>query len=466
MKQVTAAAIYARISLDQTGEGLGVQRQLEDCRRLAAERGWTVAEEYIDNDISAFSGKTRPRYDLMLRDLAEKRRDAVLVYHLDRLTRRPIELEYFIEVCAAAGVDVTTVTGDVGLGNDNGLMIARITAAMAAAESGRKSARLRRKMQQNAEMGKPNGGALRPFGYEEDKVTVRESEARIIRRLVSRYIAGESMRSLATWMNKRKIPTVGRAKGWSVQTLRPILLGGRIAGIRSHYGQPVAQAVWPAIITMRQHRRVLAAAEARSTGSHVPGELHLLRGFLRCGRCGSTLVHTIPRGLRRYACAAAPGKAACGKLSINAVHIEEWAAGAVLLRIEAPEMAELLAGRASANEGNAPHVAELMAAQRALTDLAELFGAGQMTRAEYLAARAVAEARRSEALRKLDRATDTNALDGLIDTGTTASQAWAQLSVERQREILQALLRHATIQPRPRGVRKLDPTRVEPAWVD
>jgi site-specific DNA recombinase len=32
-------AIYARISRDQAGEGLGVLRQLEDCRKLAADLG-------------------------------------------------------------------------------------------------------------------------------------------------------------------------------------------------------------------------------------------------------------------------------------------------------------------------------------------------------------------------------------------------------------------------------------------
>jgi site-specific DNA recombinase len=41
--------VYTRISSDQEGLGLGVQRQLEDCRKLAAGRGWTVAEDYIDN---------------------------------------------------------------------------------------------------------------------------------------------------------------------------------------------------------------------------------------------------------------------------------------------------------------------------------------------------------------------------------------------------------------------------------
>jgi site-specific DNA recombinase len=36
---VRAAAIYARISSDQDGTSLGVQRQLEDCRKLAADLG-------------------------------------------------------------------------------------------------------------------------------------------------------------------------------------------------------------------------------------------------------------------------------------------------------------------------------------------------------------------------------------------------------------------------------------------
>ncbi|VII97676.1 Recombinase [Arthrobacter sp. DR-2P] len=39
MKKPRSAAIYARISSDQTGEALGVTRQLEDCRKLAADHG-------------------------------------------------------------------------------------------------------------------------------------------------------------------------------------------------------------------------------------------------------------------------------------------------------------------------------------------------------------------------------------------------------------------------------------------
>ncbi len=46
----------------------------------------------------------------MLADLADGSRDAVLIPHVDRLTRRPIELEQFLDVltahrCAGAGAD-------------------------------------------------------------------------------------------------------------------------------------------------------------------------------------------------------------------------------------------------------------------------------------------------------------------------------------------------------------------------
>src|SRR5690554_1503754 len=113
MTKRRAVAVYARISQDRSGDELGVRRQLEDCRVEAERRGWTVAQEYVDDDVSAYSGKKRPAYEQMLTDLAEGRRDAVMVWHMDRLHRRPIELERFFEVCTRAGVtDVVTLFGD------------------------------------------------------------------------------------------------------------------------------------------------------------------------------------------------------------------------------------------------------------------------------------------------------------------------------------------------------------------
>ena len=59
-------AIYCRISDDRDGTGLGVERQEIDCRKYATEHSLGDIEIFIDNDISAFSGKKRPQYLAMM----------------------------------------------------------------------------------------------------------------------------------------------------------------------------------------------------------------------------------------------------------------------------------------------------------------------------------------------------------------------------------------------------------------
>src|SRR3990172_6460650 len=114
---VKAAAIYARISSDPEGTHLGVDRQIADCQGLAASLGWPVGDVYVDNDVSAYSGRRRPEYDRLCEDIKAGTVDALVVWHPDRLHRSPRELEDFIDLCEAAGLtDVRTVrAGDVDL---------------------------------------------------------------------------------------------------------------------------------------------------------------------------------------------------------------------------------------------------------------------------------------------------------------------------------------------------------------
>src|SRR5438093_3773418 len=135
-----AAAIYARISEDRAGEMLGIKRQLADCEKYAELKGWTVVDRYCDDDISAYSGKTRPEYRRLLEDISIGRIDAVVVWHQDRLHRHPKELEEFIETCDRARVThLASVQGEVDLSTHDGRFHARIMGAVARKESDDKS---------------------------------------------------------------------------------------------------------------------------------------------------------------------------------------------------------------------------------------------------------------------------------------------------------------------------------------
>jgi len=155
-------AIYTRISDDREGKAAGVARKLKDCRALAETRGWNVSEVYTDNDRSAYSGKQRPEYERLIDDIRERRVDGLIVWHLDRLHRSPLELEHFVKVCDDAKLrHVATVTGDLDLADGDGPFNARIVTAVARKSSDDMARRIRRKHEELADAGKISGGGSR-----------------------------------------------------------------------------------------------------------------------------------------------------------------------------------------------------------------------------------------------------------------------------------------------------------------
>lgn len=459
------AAIYTRISRDVTGEGLGVERQLIDCRKYAADHGWVVAEVYEDNDFSAYKGGRRPAYQRMLEDIGAGQRDAVIVYNLDRLTRKPRELEEFTDCLQAARVtELGVVTGDISLGTNDGLLMARILAAFAANESARKSERLKRKARATAEAGKPNGGNLRPFGYEKDQMTVIESEAIAIRTIADRYLAGESLMSLTSWLQSEDILSVAGGL-WRTTTLRQTLTNPRIAGLRAHNGEIVATAVWPAIITVAQHEQLVAAFTRKSQSNRRAPRRYLLSGMLRCGRCGNKLFSSARRDSRRYVCSSGPDHGGCGHLTVVATPVEEWIAEAVLIRLDSPAMADALAGRAAADDRHVALTAELQLDQTQMDELAQLYGAKAISAAEWMTARRPIEERIFTTTRQLSQITSGNALTGLVGNGEALRASWQSLNLSRQAAIVAAVLDYATIAPAAgKGRREVDPNRIIPTW--
>lgn len=462
---VRAAAIYARISSDQDGTTLGVQRQLQDCRKLAADLGWPVGDAYVDNDLSAYTGKRRPEYERMLTDLADGTRDAVLIYHVDRLTRRPIELEQFLDVLAAAKVrHVRFVAGgDLDVGSGDGLMVLRMLLAVAANESSTKSRRVKRKMLQNAEAGLPHGGHHRPFGYDTDKITVRQDEAQVIRALAERFLAGESLRSLATWLDEQGVATVS-GKPWRTTTLRAMLASGRIAGLRDHQGQVISQASWEPIITEQVRARILSRmAEQKTSGRRSPRR-YLLSGLLRCHKCDHTLYSAAREQVRRYVCSSGPDHGGCGGTFVVAGPVEDLLAQAVLFRLDTPELADALAGRAAVDERTAALSQALTEDQEQLAELTALYAAKSITAREWMEARNPIQARIERTEQTIARATRSDALTGLVGNGEQLRASWADLNLTRQAAIVRAVLDHAVIGAGTRGAQSFDPARVRPLW--
>jgi len=456
-----AAAIYARISEDREGRALGVGRQVGDCRALIERRGWTVAGEYTDNDLSAYTGRVRPAYRRLLDDVRSSRVEAIVAWHPDRLHRSPRELEEFIEIVEGAGIPVETVTaGDIDLTTPSGRVVARTLGAMARYESEHKSERIRRKHAELAAAGRPVGGGTRPFGFEADRVTVRADEATLIREAAGRVLAGDSLRGICADWNRRGIvtPTGGR---WMQQPLRRLLMSPRIAGWREHAGAMVARAVWPAIIdrdTLDRLRAVLSDPRRRKAA--IVPRAYLLSGFLRCGLCDKPL-RARPRGdkVRRYVCASGPMFAGCGKVAILAEPLEDQVTAEVIRAIDSPELAALR-GREATEDADI--LARIREDEAALEQLARDHYVDRVIgRAEFVAARTALDDRLSRSRTSLaDRARDV--LSGTVSSGLAAE--WRTLDLDRRRAIIDAVIESITMGAGRRGLNRYDPSRVSIAW--
>ena len=116
MARTVRAALYARVSTKDQDP----QLQLEDLRRVAEQRGWRVAETYVDHGISG-ARASRPALDKMLGEAQAGRFDVVLVWKLDRLGRSIQHLLRTLDDLAGwgvqfvsardAGIDTTTAQG-------------------------------------------------------------------------------------------------------------------------------------------------------------------------------------------------------------------------------------------------------------------------------------------------------------------------------------------------------------------
>lgn len=301
---MTSAVVYTRISKDRVGAGLGVERQRDDCYRLAEQLGWTIVSVYSDNDISAYSGKPRPEYRAMLDALDRGEAQAVLAWHTDRLHRSPSELEEFISLCERRAVTVRTVqAGELDLSTPAGQMTARIVGAVARHEIDHARSRMKSAHAQAAVMGRAHGKVA--YGYRMESNGQRvpdEKTAPIVQELAKRVLSGESIYSICCDLNEREVPTPHSAARWASSRVSRLLMSPTYAGMRTHLGT-LTQASWEPLIDPEDHRVIcslLKDPRRKTTRGSAP--VHLLSGIAKCGVCGDLLWRKKSHGQHSYAC--------------------------------------------------------------------------------------------------------------------------------------------------------------------
>ena len=478
-KAPVRAAIYVRISLDSTGEGLGVQRQLEDCRGLADRLGWEVVAELDDNDLSAYNGKRRPGFEALLDAMKNGTATGVICWHTDRLYRSMRDLERLIDIADAQRVSIKTVQGgDLDLSTSAGRMVARILGSVARQESEHKGERQVRANMQRAEAGHFQT-CNRAFGYTLDGQPL-EPEASAVRKAVVDVLAGKSIQAVTREWNAAGLTTTlagqerreykdkrgrvvkaGTVDGkWNSPRVRRLLVSPRYAGLRVHRGKVVGQGNWTPLIDADTHNGLVAylSNPARVTNTNSFERKYLGPGVYRCGVCGETMKTARPGGKnpgqRRYVCRNTPHLARVGQ------PIDDIVTAAILERMTQPDAAELLASQGVDITGLA---VQREALQRKLDGLVEQFDADNIDAEQFGAASRKTRQKLAEVDRQLADATRTSPAAALVAAGADAWEAWESMSVTQRAQAVEELM-VVTVLPSPRRGMKFSPDHISIEW--
>jgi site-specific DNA recombinase len=506
---------YYRISDDQEDEetgdrGAGVDRQRDAvtalCLAVSAGRTpvWTVHRHYEDPDVSAFKDVLRPEFERLLADLEAGVIQGIVVYDLDRLARRPKDLERVIDIYDAAHKQnrklyFRTVHDAIDLSSPDGLTLARVMVAFANKASRDTARRVRDKHKQTALTGRPVSGT-RPFGWTWTRKAVKladgrelpavakpeiktgnqviyEPEAKEIRRAAADLLLGVAMDSVVKDLNERGVLT---AKGnqWSAFTLKQMLLSPRLAGYRVYQGEILVdpktsqfvRGQWDPILdddtfTALEDKLLERSAEVLGEQRSEAHRQYLLSGILRCAECLGPLHGNArakePEAGFDYVCkvrSQSGGKVGCGKVSVTGMPVDAVIVDALKARMRS-DVEDLPDSRVW------PREHEITAIKARVAEcLDELGDAGGEMAGKVLAKLAQLQAQADEL--RLERNAWVVEQGVAVRRAQLGARTWEDLTLAEQRAYAKTELVSIFVRPATKQQNRLDYGRLVPVWRD
>jgi site-specific DNA recombinase len=493
------AVLYARISLDRTGEEIGVQRQLHEMRELADSRGYEVVAEVTENDVTASKGRRRPGYEQVWELVRADRVDHVLVWQTSRLMRSRKDRAEVISTFGRHNVDIVAVRGpSLDLRTAYGRGLADLMTSFDSMEGEVKAERVSAAIADMARRGKAWG--VCPYGWDrvDGRQVVNVHEAAVVAELVDRLLAGESLAELHRDLNQRGEPSPGYAQwmklpeqsrqqrlasgkraaepplAWASSTIRTLVVRDANIAVRRHRQKfdgrfgPGDEGVtnpaeWLPIVDRAKHERVVALLRAPERRSHTgprPGaRRHLLTsGIGECGVCGGVLrVANRERSQGRiYMCA---GRGCTGRVQKD---VDALVTRVVIQRLAQPDALDWLLG----DDEEARRLSERVETfQRRLDEAADSQADGKIStrQLERITARLMPEL--AAAQRELDAAARSLDLDQLRELARPQAAArWELMPVSAKRSVLEALCIAVVLLPRAKHGPGFEPETVEIRW--
>jgi site-specific DNA recombinase len=353
METLITVAIYARTSTDLQEKEHTIRSQLDALRKYAQDKGYQVFREYLDE---GYSGATldRPGLDGLRDDLPSGEFRIVLIHSPDRLARKAVYQYLILEELEKAGIRPEFLNCPVDDSPESKMLLG-MQGLFAEYERAKILERTRRGKLQRAREGALVGGHA-PYGYrwikrsEERRahLEIVEYAAAVVRRMYRLLLEDQaSTWAIARTLTKEGVPTSRGAAQWQPMAVFRILTNPAYMGSYRyrHSEQEEISIPVPSIVDEATWEAAQAQLEENRLNSRRNNQRHqyLLRGLVRCPRCGGNYTGYAQHGSRGYRCGRANWTVSstgqrCSPGSIPAHSVEQAVWEAVKEALQNPQV--------------------------------------------------------------------------------------------------------------------------------
>lgn len=227
-------AAYCRVSTDSEEQLNSYEAQKSYyTQKIADSPDWEMAGIYADEGISGTSMKKRTEFKKMITACKRGRIDLIITKSLSRFARNTVDCLETVRLLKANGIEVYFEKENINTLTESSEFLITLFSGFAQAESESLSKNVAWGWRKSAEAGNVYFQYKRMLGHRkgtDGQPEIVPEEAKIIRRIYRRYLAGCSLGQIKQELEQDNIPTAQKVERWSSAVIHNILTNEKYMG--------------------------------------------------------------------------------------------------------------------------------------------------------------------------------------------------------------------------------------------
>ncbi len=286
--EVFRVALYIRVSTErQANEGDSLEDQENDLKKYCDFRNFAINNIYVERGKSG-GNTNRPEYQKLIKDIKQKKINAVVVKKLDRLSRSLLDFENLMHLMNENEVEFISIKENFDTTTAMGKAMLRVALVFAQLEREQTSERIIDVMGYRASLGLNNGG-VRPLGYTSinKELVPYKKETQIIELLFNKFMEIKSTVAVAKYINS--LGYRDRANSlFDNRQIENILKNPVYIG-KVRWKDNIYQGIHQPLITEKMFQQTQEIFEQRKTIKGNNKTNAILQKILFCGCCNSPM---------------------------------------------------------------------------------------------------------------------------------------------------------------------------------